>query len=232
MYTPIAAASRRLTDDELEGFGLFLTSGKSVSDFAADHNLNMDDVNKALRETGISAPEQGVSLTDSERDLYLDVYRSGQNLWQASNTFGFDANAALSGLQQTGLRVPLNNEQRYVYDEAFGLGLTQQQTATALGLNNDQLGIALGGAGLRLPGALPGGTGRTSQVPNTTRGASNPTNPFNLIPQAPGRKLGATGFGFFSDDPNWRGARGNILTSGRGVTGKANTRRNTLSGTA
>ena len=232
-FTPIAAAVRKANTSELGLLQSFLSSDSSLDDFIADNNLTREGVQKASRETGITLPEKGLkdNVASSDVNLYVDLLRGDSNLWQASQTYGFDPSDAVSALQENNLRVPLSQDNRAVYDTALGLGFTSTQTANALGLDQKIIDTVLGGAGLQLPG-------RSQRRPSSVRAAQEPRSTvngftagptgrsflesmFSSVPQAPGLKLGKNRTGFVTDT---------ILSGPRGDTSKAKVKVATLLG--
>lgn len=244
-YTPPAAATRKLSEDELFSLSTFLTGDVSLDDFVSEHNLVQAHVDQILQETGITLPSQSPTLDADHAQLYTDVLSSDLNVWDASQSFNFEAQGAVDALQKSGLRVPLNANDRGIYDAAFEGGATTSDVANYFGANEDHLNIILGGANLELPGIEK----QLGSNPTTSLTAGDPTggapstasfaagfqevydNAFQFVPQAPKEKLTMNGDeGFKSDDTDWTGTTDTILTSGRGVTKKANVKKQKLTG--
>lgn len=217
-----AAASRRITAEEALGLQSFLGGDSTLDQFILDNNLNRADVDQAFKETGLSVPEKGFGnrFTSSELELYTNILQGDQDFFSASQTFGFDTDVALQGLQESGLRVPLQKNNRATFDQAFDLGLTLDQTTSALGVDPLAADLSLRAAGLSLPGSTKG---RQAQSTGGSTGKSFLANAFSGIPQAPGVKLGFLK-GFDRDKGNQ-----NVFSGSRGVTENAPVRKNKLS---
>lgn len=230
--TKPAAATRRITAEEALGLQAFLGGDSTLDQFIIDNNLDRAEVDTALNEIGITVPDRGFGgkYTSDELSLYTDILEGDQDFFSASQTFGFDTDIALQGLQESGLRIPLQQPNREIFDQAFDLGLTNEQAANAIGVDPFASELTLRAAGLSLPGrkkrqtaTQPTGSSYRAQSTGGSTGKSFLANAFSGIPQAPGVKLGFLK-GLNRDEGNQ-----NVFSGPRGVTESASIRKNKLS---
>lgn len=219
-FTPINAAVRRISAGEGEALRGFLGSDLSLEEFIATQGIDPATAQQALTETGLTLPERGLGNRFAETDLklYTDILQGGQDFFSASETFGFDPEAGVEALQESGLRVPLQSSNRTLFDTASNLGLSSTRVSETLGLEQGGVDLTLAAAGLSLPGkkssgAATGADGVTGDT-NILEGA------FSGIPQAPGVKLGFLQTG--------RKGNPNIKSGPRGVTESAPVRQRKL----
>ena len=230
-YTPIAKATRNLTGAEGDLLTEFLTGSQSLEDFVSSKGFSMDDAAIFQQETGVTLPSQGGVLGKGQADIYSSVLQGDQGLFEAADVFGFDAGAAVDELSAAGLRLPLSNLERDIFDTSFDLGFTSEQTSGALGINQNMFDLTLSAAGLNLPGrpktTRTGGTGsrNTSSRQAISFGGASGTDiiadAFSRIPQGRGAKLG------FLRRPDSRNQ--NAVSGPRGVTESASVSNKKLS---
>lgn len=210
----------KLKDEEVDLLGAFLASDSTLDAFVDSKKLDKSAVMDAAAGAGLTLPEKGLAgtLTDAQRQIYLGAVSKGQDLFTASQTFGFDPIAAVGELDKTGLTVPLSTTQQTLFDRALDVGLDTAEFSTAMGVPQYAMELALAGARLGLPEKKQTGYKSYERIP--ARKSSNSANPFemfNMIPQAPGPKLG------FLTDP-FKNETQTIFTSPRGVKTDAPTR--------
>ena len=234
-FQPISAAVRRISSDEGDLLRGFLSSDLTFDEFLSAQSIDPTAAQKVIDETGLTLPDRGLGdqFAATDLKLFTDILQGSESFFDASKTFGFDTTAALEGLEQSGLRIPLQPGNRSVFDLASDFGFTSTDVSRELGVDVNAIDTTLAAAGLSLPGKSfstkkknPSlatgsiGTGSIGTDPTRSSNVDLLSGAFSGVPQAPGVKLG---FLRHRSTPN-----PNIKSGPRGVTQSGTIRRNKL----
>ena len=226
-FQPVNAAVRRISSGEGDALRGFLASDLGLDAYLESQGIDPIVAAQAASDTGITLPDRGLGdkFTSDDLKLYTDVLQGSQSFFDASESFGFNSESAITALQNNNLRVPLQSENRGVFDLASEFGFTSTDVSRELGIEKNAIDTTLAAAGLSLPGrAFKTNAQNPSQTASgdPTRASNEDllSGAFNGVPQAPGVKLG-----FLKKRSN---KNPNIKSGPRGVTESGAIRQNTL----